>query len=73
MKKQAITSYIPIYIPRRPKKKGAYMPTMIRIKGKPKNIAYKILGVPANIAYKPSKKEKEIKRRLLFEETSRVR
>ena len=49
------------------------MPAMPRIPGKATKIAYKILGVPANIAYKPSKKEKEINRRLIYEETDRAR
>ena len=49
------------------------MPGMPRIPGKPTDIAYKILGKPDNIAFKRSKKEKKINRRLIFEETTRVR
>lgn len=49
------------------------MPTMPRIPGKPTKIAFKILGVPANIAYKPSKKAKNINKRLIYEETDRAR
>lgn len=49
------------------------MPAMIRIKGKATRIAYKILGIPENIAHNPTKKEKKINKRLLFEETTRVR
>jgi hypothetical protein len=49
------------------------MPTMIRIPGKPKKIAYKILGVPANIEHKRSSTDKKINKRLIFEETTRVR
>ncbi len=46
---------------------------MPRIPGKGKKLAYKILGVPANIASKKTKVQKRINKRLLFEETSRVR
>jgi len=49
------------------------MPTMIRISGKPTKIAYKILGIPANIAYKRDSVDKKINRRLVFEESVRVR
>lgn len=50
------------------------MPVMPRIKGKPKKIAYKILGVPQNIKNdKPDERQKRINRRLVFEETYRVR
>ena len=49
------------------------MPAMPRPKGKAKKIAYKILGTPPNIAYKRSKAERKINKRLLFEETIRVR
>jgi hypothetical protein len=44
-----------------------------RQNNKATKIAYKILGVPANIAFKRDKKQKEINRRLVFEETARVR
>lgn len=49
------------------------MPTMIRIPGKPTKIAYKILGKPANIASKRDAVSEKINRRLIFEETTRVR
>lgn len=49
------------------------MPTMPRIPGKPTNIAFKILGKPANIAFKRTKKETDYNKRLIFEETVRVR
>ena len=49
------------------------MPTMIRIPGKAKNIAYKILGKPANIESKRDAVQQKINRRLIFEETIRVR
>ena len=49
------------------------MPAMPRVKGKPTKIAYKILGIPANIAFKRDEKQKRINRRLVFEETTRVR
>lgn len=49
------------------------MPAMPRIKGKSTKIAYKIMGVPANMQRKRSKVEKKIDKRLVFEETVRVR
>lgn len=49
------------------------MPAMPRLPGKGKKIAYKILGVPANIAFKRDAKEKKVNKRLIFEETTRVR
>jgi hypothetical protein len=49
------------------------MPAMLRPSKKARKIAYKILGVPANIAYKPNAEQREINRRLIFEETIRVR
>ena len=49
------------------------MPTMIRIPGKAKKIAYKILGVPANIASKRDAVDQKINKRLIFEESVRVR
>jgi len=49
------------------------MPSMIRIPGKAKKIAYKILGVPANIASKRDAVDQKINRRLIFEESVRVR
>ena len=49
------------------------MPTMPRMKGKATKIAFAILGKPANLSHKPSKKEQFIDRRLLYEETYRVK
>lgn len=49
------------------------MPSMPRIPGKPTQIAYKILGIPANVSFKRTKKEKAVNRRLVYEETTRVR
>ena len=49
------------------------MCVMLRIKGKPTQIAYKILGVPANMQSKRTPEQKNINKRLIFEETSRVR
>lgn len=49
------------------------MPAMPRIPGKPTKIAYKILGVPANIAFHRTKEEKAVNKRLIYEETTRVR
>lgn len=49
------------------------MPSMPRIPGKPTKIAYKILGVPANIAFKRDELAKKINKRLIFEESTRVR
>lgn len=49
------------------------MPGMKRPPGKAKKIAFKILGVPANMREGRSKIKTKIDRRLLFEETSRVR
>lgn len=48
------------------------MPGMPRIPGKGKKIAYAILGIPQNMK-KPSKKDKKVDTRLVFEETQRVR
>ncbi len=48
------------------------MPAMLRPEGKAKRIAYAILGKPANMQ-KRTKKERFVDRRLLFEETYRVR
>jgi hypothetical protein len=50
------------------------MPAMLRFKGRATKIAYSILGKPDNmIDDKKSSKEKQIDRRLIFEETTRVR
>lgn len=46
---------------------------MIRMPGKAKKIAYKVLGVPANIADKRDAVDQKINKRLIFEETIRVR
>ncbi len=49
------------------------MPAMLRVKGKPTKIAYKILGKPENLKDKRSEKDRRIDKRLVFEETYRVR
>jgi hypothetical protein len=49
------------------------MPAMPRFSKKGTKIAYKVLGTPENIAYKPKGKEKEIDKRLTFQDTTRVR
>ena len=49
------------------------MPAAPRPNKKATKIAWAILGKPANMQFKPSEKEKYIDRRLLFEETTRVR
>lgn len=49
------------------------MPAMLRPKGKAILVAFKVLGMPANLRDKKSAKQKRINRRLLFEETARVR
>lgn len=49
------------------------MPAAPRVKDKSTKIAYKVMGVPANIKHKRNKKEREINRRLLYEETYRAR
>lgn len=49
------------------------MPVMPRALTKATRVAYKVMGIPANIVHKRTKKEKEVNRRLLFEETSRAR
>ena len=50
------------------------MPAMPRVKGKATKIAYKVLGQPLNLQpTKEDKKQKEIRKRLVFEETWRVR
>lgn len=49
------------------------MPVMPRMNKKAKKIAYKILGTPANIRHKPTPQEVYVNRRLLYEETYRVR
>jgi len=49
------------------------MPAMPRTSSKATKIAYRILGVPANIQYKPTKRQKRINKRLVLDETTRVR
>lgn len=49
------------------------MPSMPRLPGKPTKIAYGILGKPANMRAPRSRKQIEINKRLVFEETSRVK
>lgn len=50
------------------------MPIMPRNpKNKATKIAYKILGMPANLKHKPTEEEKYISKKLLYEETYRVR
>lgn len=53
------------------------MPAMVRPNGpkykKAKKIAYSILGTPANIAFSKSPFTKKVDRRLLFEETARIK
>jgi hypothetical protein len=48
------------------------MPVSLRPKGKGKKIFTAIMGIPLNFQ-KRTKKEKAVDRRLLFEETYRVR
>jgi hypothetical protein len=49
------------------------MPSMIRIPGKPKKIAYAILGRPANMNEKRTPQESKVNKRLIWEETIKVR
>lgn len=49
------------------------MPAMPRTKNRATRVAYKIMGVPANVAHKRSAAEKKIDKRLLYEDTFRVR
>ena len=49
------------------------MPAMPRVKSKPTAIAYKILGKPLNLQTKRTPKEKQVNKRLIFEETTRAR
>jgi hypothetical protein len=49
------------------------MPSMIRIQGKPKKIAYAILGKPANMSEKYTPLQSKINKRLIWEETIKVR
>jgi len=50
------------------------MPAVPRPNKKAERIAFKIIGTPANLKkQKLSKRDYELKKRLVFEETSRVR
>ena len=49
------------------------MPTMPRAKTKGKKIAFSILGIPPAIVDKRTAVQKEIDRRLLYDNTARVR
>ena len=49
------------------------MPAMPRLPTKAKKIAYKIMGVPANISFKPNAYQRWINKRLVWEETIKVR
>lgn len=49
------------------------MPATVRPDNKARKIAWAILGEPANMASKKSRQQREVDRRLLQEETSRVR
>jgi hypothetical protein len=49
------------------------MAVMPRPKGKGKQVFYAVLGKPSNVISKKNKREKQIERRLNFEETIRVR
>lgn len=49
------------------------MATAPRVPGKATKIAYLVLGKPDNIAFKKNKRQREIDRRLISEETVRVR
>lgn len=48
------------------------MPIMPRPK-KAKKIAYNIIGIPDNLAFRRSKRQKILNRKLLWEESSRIR
>ena len=49
------------------------MPTLVRTNEKATKIAYKIMGKPANLAFKRNEEQKQIEKRLAFEEIVRVR
>lgn len=49
------------------------MAAMLRPKGKATRIAYKILGKPDNLKDNKTYKDSKIDRRLVFEETYRIR
>ena len=54
-------------------KEGHNMPAMPRVKNIGRKIAFSILGTPANIKEKKTTAQKEIDRKLLFQNTQRVR
>lgn len=49
------------------------MPTMIRANKKGTKIAFKILGVPAPLKFKRSSAQEQLNKRLLAQETSRIK
>lgn len=49
------------------------MPGMPRISGKAKKIAYSILGKPSNMQQKLTSSESKVNKRLIYEETARVK
>lgn len=49
------------------------MPAAPRPKGKATKIAYRVLGKPQNEDQKKSREQSDIDKRLVFEETQRVR
>lgn len=49
------------------------MPAAPRMNKKANRICWELIGQPAPFRFRPNKKEKEIDRRLLFQETTRAR
>jgi hypothetical protein len=49
------------------------MPAMPRLSGKASKIAYKILGKPFNMQSKKTSRQEQVNKKLIFEETTRVR
>jgi len=49
------------------------MPTMFRPDRLPKKIAFNILGTPSNIAEKRTEIEKKIDKKIMYDNTQRVR
>lgn len=49
------------------------MPAMPRVKGVAKKIAFSILGTPPNLKEKKTALQKKIDRRLMYDNTQRVR
>lgn len=49
------------------------MPTMPRVRNKATQIAWSIIGKPLSMNVKKKKHQKDINKRLVFEETVRVR